>query len=159
MIVPAPALIVDIPVTVSASLTPVPCVMAPPLDVATKAPATVPVPKFKAPVEVAVSAPVLNVPSVNPFSSVTEALPPPLVARLTAASKSLPILSNVIFPPVARKEETPTELIVAPTSWVILPIAEMVSVLGEDARILPKRIAPFSRIVTLVPIAATALPN
>ena len=76
MIVPAPASIVDIPVTVSASFTPVPCVIAPPLDVADKTPLIVPVPKFSVPgvpgreaLAMTVSAPVLKVPSVRPSAS------------------------------------------------------------------------------------------
>ena len=95
VIVPAPASIVDIPVTVSASFTPVPCVIAPPLDVADRTPLIVPVPKFKAPVEMAVSAPVFNVPSVNPLASVICVVPP---VRFTASVKSLLPWFSVIAP-------------------------------------------------------------
>ena len=102
MIVPAPALIVDIPVTVSASLTPVPCVMAPPLDVATRAPATVPVPKFSVPgvtgkeaLAMTVNAPVFKVPNVRPLASVICVVPP---ARFTTPWKSLPVCVSVIAP-------------------------------------------------------------
>ena len=61
VIVPAPALIVDVRVTVSLSLDPVACVIAPSLDVAFNAPPIVPAPKLKSPFEVTPRSPPIEV--------------------------------------------------------------------------------------------------
>ena len=82
-----------------------------------------------------------------------------VVVKLTAAWKLFALLSSVMLPPVARKVAGPAEKIEVPTSCVISPPADTVRELRLVATISAKTMAPFSRIKTLVPLAATAPPN
>ena len=100
VIVPLPALIVLLPVTASAPVWPI----APLLLVAARLPVTVPLPRFSAPVLVAVSAPVASVPRVSAFASVICVVPP---ARFTAPVKSLPMFASVRTPPPLLKFAAP----------------------------------------------------
>ena len=76
--------------------------MGPLFELACRFPLIVPVPKFSVPgvpgkeaLAMTVSAPVFNVPSVNPLASVISVVPP---VKLTAPVKSLPFCVSVIVP-------------------------------------------------------------
>ena len=89
----APASRALVPVTARALV--VDWVIAPPLLWAVSAPVTVPLPRFKAPVLVAVRLPVARVPRVNAPLAAIWVVPP---VRLTAWSKSLFAWLRVIAP-------------------------------------------------------------
>ena len=113
----APAFIVEAPVIVKP---PDAWVMAPPLEVAVRIPPTVPVPRFNAPVDIAVRLPVgmLRVPKVNAFVSVIWTLLAPVFVRDTAPVKLLAWVRVIAAPPVV-KLDVPVTVNTAP--WVIAP--------------------------------------
>ena len=102
--------------------------MFPPLLVAVRVPVTFPEPKFSAPVEIAVNAPVVSVPSVSALTSVMLVAPP---VRVTVPRKSF-WLARVIparaptGPAVTLTVPVP-ELIVVPLDWVMAPAAVSIS--------------------------------
>ena len=123
------------------------CVTAPLSERAPKSPATVPCPRFSAPVLMAVRLPVWSRPSVNAFLSVTCVRPP---FSATASPKSLPACVSVMAPVPALTVVTPTT-VSAPAVWLIA-LFVLPSVSAPPAVTLPFRFSP------LLPTRLTAPP-
>ncbi len=132
-IVPPPALIALVPVTLRAPA----WLIAPLLLVALRLPVTVPLPRFNAPWLIAVSAPVLSVPRVSASTSVICAAPP---VRLTAPVKLLPVLVSAIVPVPALIALVPVTS--SAPAWLIAPLLLVASRLPVTVP-LPRFNAPW----------------
>ena len=148
-----PALMFDVPVTVRLPV----CVTAPAALVeATRLPATVPAPRFNAPVEVAVrSPPRVSVPSVSALASVIEALFAPVLLSVTAPVKLfVPVVSVIAFAPAVTKVVPP---IVRLPFCVTAPPAVTPSV-PVPVLIAPSVTVPVGAFAVTLPLKVVMLP-